>query len=109
MKIYNSDLLGPSDAGKTTLIKILTGQLDFNGGTIEILDKDVRNLNGEDKKKIGIMMDSFGVYERLSCADNLDIFADIYQIPKTRIKEIHSTNTKGRSKKKAKEKVEKGS
>lgn len=81
-------LLGPSGAGKTTLIKILTGQLDFNGGAIEILDKDVRNLNGEDKKKIGIMMDSFGVYERLSCADNLDIFADIYQIPKTRIKEI---------------------
>ncbi len=81
-------LLGPSGAGKTTLIKILTGQLTFDRGSVKILDKAVEKLTGEDRKKIGIMMDQFGVYERLSCADNLKIFADIYGIPHGRIKEI---------------------
>lgn len=81
-------LLGPSGAGKTTLIKILTGQLTFDRGSVKILDKAVDKLTGEDRKKIGIMMDQFGVYERLSCADNLKIFADIYGIPHGRIKEI---------------------
>lgn len=81
-------LLGPSGAGKTTLIKIMTGQLDFDEGVVRTLDKDVAKLTGEDKKKIGIMMDQFGVYERLSCADNLKIYADIYGIPHSRVKEI---------------------
>lgn len=81
-------LLGPSGAGKTTLIKILTGQIEFDSGKVNILNKDVAQLTGEDKKKIGIMMDQFGVYERLSCADNLKIFADIYGIPHSRVKEI---------------------
>ncbi len=79
-------LLGPSGAGKTTLIKILTGQLAFDKGSVAVFDKDVSSLSGEDKKSIGIMMDQFGVYERLSCIDNLKVFADIYRVPHERIK-----------------------
>lgn len=78
--------LGPSGAGKTTLIKILTGQLGFEAGKVTILDKDVKNLTWDDRKKIGIMMDQFGVYERLSCYDNLKIFAYIYHIPYDTVK-----------------------
>lgn len=81
-------LLGPSGAGKTTLIKILTGQLSFDGGEVITLDKEIEKLTGEDKRKIGIMMDQFGVYERLSCSDNLKIYADIYGIQYSKIKEI---------------------
>ena len=72
----------------TTIIKILTGQLSFDKGAVRILDKEVGDLTGEDKKQIGIMMDQFGLYERLSCADNLKIYADIYGIPHSRVKEI---------------------
>lgn len=74
-------LLGPSGAGKTTLIKIITGQLAFDSGEVTVFGKDASDLNGEDRKQIGIMMDDHGVYDRLSCADNLKIFADIYGIP----------------------------
>ncbi len=81
-------LLGPSGAGKTTLIKILTGQLDYDAGMVSVMNKDVQDLSGEDKKQIGIMMDQFGVYERLSCIDNLKVFADIYDVPHGRVKEI---------------------
>ena len=78
-------LLGPSGAGKTTLINIITGQLSFDKGDVTVLDKNVKELTGDDRKKIGIMMDSFGVYERFSCSDNLKIFADIYGVPHDRI------------------------
>ncbi len=75
-------LLGPSGAGKTTLIKILTGQLPRDIGTAEINGIDADKLTGEDNKNFGIMMDDFGVYERLSCYENLKIFAEIYGVEK---------------------------
>lgn len=73
-------LLGPSGAGKTTLIKILTGQLDRDLGTVRINGVDADKLTGVDSKKFGIMMDNFGIYERLNCYENLKIFAEIYGV-----------------------------
>lgn len=67
-------LLGPSGAGKTTLINILTGQLAPTSGTSYLMGINTKELRGEDYKKIGIMMDNFGLYERLSCYDNLRFF-----------------------------------
>ena len=78
-------LLGPSGAGKTTLIRIITGQLGFDAGEVRVFAKPVNELTGDDKKKIGIMMDDHGVYDRLSCTDNLKIFADIYGVPYSEI------------------------
>ena len=78
-------LLGPSGAGKTTLIKILTGQLKAESGSSVINGLDSRKLTGKDYRSFGIMMDDFGVYERLSCYDNLKIFARIYGIGNDKI------------------------
>ncbi len=80
-------LLGPSGAGKTTLIRIITGQLGYDAGSVNIFDREARELTREDNKKIGIMMDDFGVYERFSCRDNLKVFADIYGTPYGKIDE----------------------
>lgn len=101
-------LLGPSGAGKTTLIKLLTGQLAFDSGEIKTLGKEVELLSGEDKKKIGIMMDQFGVYERLSCLDNLKIYADIYRIPHAKAREILSYVGLSESEKLSASKLSKG-
>lgn len=73
-------LLGPSGAGKTTLIKILTGQLKGEHGTTEINGINSQQLKSTDYSSFGIMMDNFGVYERLSCFDNLKVFARIYRL-----------------------------
>lgn len=81
-------LLGPSGAGKTTLIKILTGQLVQDSGYACILGKDTRELSVLEHGKMGIMMDSFGLYDRLSVYDNLLFYADIYHVPHKRIAEI---------------------
>lgn len=78
-------LLGPSGAGKTTLIKILTGQLKAESGSSVINGLDSRKLTGKDYRSFGIMMDDFGVYERLSCFENLKIFARIYGIGNDKI------------------------
>lgn len=81
-------LLGPSGAGKTTLIKILTGQLRPTDGSALLLGKETTQLSGKDHTKMGIMMDSFGLYERLNCYDNLKIFTKIYGIGIERIEEV---------------------
>ncbi len=75
-------LLGPSGAGKTTLIKILTGQLDCDSGTALINGVRADKLKSCERKRFGIMMDNFGIYERLTCYENLKIFAEIYGIGK---------------------------
>ncbi len=81
-------LLGPSGAGKTTLIKILTGQLNPTAGEAFILQKHTKKLTGIDYTKIGIMMDNFGLYERLNCYDNLKFFSKILGVPKNKIDKV---------------------
>lgn len=78
-------LLGPSGAGKTTLIKILTGQLQPKDGYAELLGKDTRRLNKAERRQVGTMMDSFGLYDRLSVYDNMSFYADICHVPHSTI------------------------
>jgi len=66
-------LLGPSGAGKTTIINILTNQLDIDGGDYD---------TGATMLETGLMLDADGLFVRLSCLDNLNVFADIYGIPR---------------------------
>lgn len=78
-------LLGPSGAGKTTIVRLLTGQIKEDDGKVEIFEVDPFILSYKDKRKIGIVMDNFGLYDRLSCRDNLNLFAKIYGVDSKRI------------------------
>lgn len=69
-------LLGPSGAGKTTLIKILIGQLTADSGSSHIGGKASKEL--KESSYFGIMMDDFGLYDRLSCYENLKVFAILF-------------------------------
>lgn len=81
-------LLGPSGAGKTTLIKLLTGQLQQDYGSAELLGKDTRRLTALEYRQIGSMMDNYGLYDRLSVYDNMSFYADIYRVPHSTIIDI---------------------
>jgi len=81
-------LLGPSGAGKTTLIKILTGQIRPSSGDAYVLGKSVLKMDQEIYQKMGMVLDNTGLYERLSCYDNLVLFADIYQLDKKCIPKV---------------------
>ena len=63
--------LGPSGAGKTTTIKILTGQLRPSSGEAYVLGKHCQDIDESIYEQIGIVTDESGVYERLSVYDNL--------------------------------------
>lgn len=81
-------LLGPSGAGKTTLIKILTGQLKPTLGQAKLLGVDVMQLGEVEHQQIGAMLDNYGLYERLTVVDNLIFYADLFQIPRSSIDEL---------------------
>ncbi len=81
-------LLGPSGAGKTTLIKLLTGQLKPDEGHATLLGRDALKLRADEHGQIGMMMDNFGLYDRLSVMSNLAFYADIYQVSRSRIADI---------------------
>ena len=78
-------LLGPSGAGKTTLIKLLTGQLRQDRGSAELLGTDTRKLTALEHGQISAMMDNYGLYDRLSVYDNMAFYADIYRVSRSTI------------------------
>lgn len=77
--------LGPSGAGKTTTIKILTGQLKPASGTAWVLGLQVENMDETIYEQIGIVTDSSGIYERLSVYENMKYFAKILKVEKEEI------------------------
>ena len=80
-------MLGPSGAGKTTLINILTGQLPY-GGEARIFDTECARIGHDVYRDIGAVLDKCGLYERLSCMDNMLLFARIHNVPRTAISDV---------------------
>ena len=69
--------LGPSGAGKTTTIKLLTRQLTKDAGRIWIFGRAIEHATDSDYERIGILSDTSSLYERLSIEDNLKFYANI--------------------------------
>lgn len=63
--------LGPSGSGKTTTINILTGQLLADKGQSIILGQKSQNLTSGELKRIGLVSDTSGFYEKMSLYNNL--------------------------------------
>ncbi len=80
--------LGPSGAGKTTIIKLLTSQLIPTSGQVNVFGEDVYNNKKNIFKNIGVLSDNSGIYERLSVGDNLMLYANLYGVPKKNVEEI---------------------
>ena len=69
--------LGPSGAGKTTTIKLLTRQLKKDSGRISLFGRPIENASDADYERIGILSDTSALYERMNIEDNLKLYAKI--------------------------------
>lgn len=69
-------LLGPSGAGKTTLVKMIAGIEEPTSGAIEVLGVKMPDLHV--MKRVGYMAQSDALYGELTALENLEFFASIY-------------------------------
>ncbi len=80
--------LGPSGAGKTTTIKIITGQLRQTSGEAKILDTDTVNIDESIYEKIGVVSDQSGIYEKMTVWQNLSMFAKNMASSQCKVEEV---------------------
>jgi ABC-2 type transport system ATP-binding protein len=74
--------LGPNGAGKTTTIRLLLGLLEPSAGNAAVLGWDVRTEAGKIREQVGVLLESDGLYERLTARQNLDFFARVARLSK---------------------------
>jgi len=74
-------LVGPDGAGKTTLLRLIAGLLRPTAGSVHVLGHDMATGAAAVHPSIGYMPQGFGLYEDLSVAENLDLFADLHTMP----------------------------
>ena len=73
-------IVGPDGAGKTTLMRLAAGLLRADGGTLKVLGVDVAMDPQQVQDRISYMPQRFGLYEDLSVAENMDLYADLHGV-----------------------------
>ena len=79
--------LGANGAGKTTAMHMLTGLNQPTSGTGRVVGYDIRTEYEQIKRHIGYMSQRFSLYEDLTVAENIRLFAGIYGMNSREIKE----------------------
>lgn len=71
-------IIGPSGAGKTTTIRMLTGALDPTTGEVSVLGRRPKRFRRRDRERIGYMPQSFTLYTDLTAGENIDFVASLF-------------------------------
>ncbi len=75
-------LVGPDGAGKTTIMRMLSGILPPSEGEAWVLDHPISRDAEPIKEKIGYMAQRFALYGDLTVMENLQFYADLYDVPR---------------------------
>ena len=78
-------IIGANGAGKTTAMHMLTGLNQPTSGTGRVVGYDIRTEYEQIKKHIGYMSQRFSLYEDLTVAENIRLFAGIYGMNKEEV------------------------
>ncbi len=85
-------IIGPSGAGKTTTIRMLTGALAPTSGDVSVMGRDPRRFRRSDRERIGYMPQQFTLYEDLTAGENIDFVASLFGMlwrrRRRRVKEV---------------------
>jgi ABC-2 type transport system ATP-binding protein len=71
-------VIGPSGAGKTTTIRMLTGALAPTSGRVRVLGEDPRSFRRRTRERIGYMPQQFTLYPDLTARENVDFVASLF-------------------------------
>ncbi|MGA2033015.1 MAG: ATP-binding cassette domain-containing protein [Thermoguttaceae bacterium] len=74
-------LVGPDGSGKTTTMRLLTAIMDPTSGDAWVAGRHVVGQAEAVKEQIGYMSQRFGLYTDLTVMENLNFYADIYNVP----------------------------
>jgi len=72
--------LGPNGAGKSTTIRILTGLIPFDGGSVEVLGFPLPGAELEIKRRIGLVPDESLLFDRLTGFEYLEFVGRMYSL-----------------------------
>lgn len=75
-------LLGPNGAGKTTTVEILEGYRERSSGTVSVLGHDPQRRELALRKRIGIVLQSGGIYSQVTPREALLHWARFYSHPR---------------------------
>ena len=74
-------LVGPDGAGKTTLMRLLCGLMTRTAGQLRVVGRDVTTEAEQVQRELSYMPQRFGLYEDLTVAENMTLYADLHGIP----------------------------
>ncbi|QIE54220.1 ribosome-associated ATPase/putative transporter RbbA [Pikeienuella piscinae] len=75
--------LGSNGCGKTTVMKMLTGLLKPSEGDAKLFGETVESGDLRIRRRVGYMSQSFSLYSELTVRQNLDLHADLFQMPRS--------------------------
>ena len=72
--------LGPNGAGKTTTVRLLTGLIAPTSGRATVLGYELGRDDQEIRRRVGLLTETPGLYDRLSAWKNLTIYGRLYEV-----------------------------
>ena len=75
-------LLGPNGAGKTTTVEVLEGYRERSGGDVRVLGMDPGARPQELRERVGIVLQSCGIYRHLTVREAVEHWAGLYPAPR---------------------------
>ncbi len=78
-------LLGPNGSGKTTTMRLLTGMIEPESGSIRVKDFDPKVQGDEIRAKSGVLTENAAMYEWMTARENLRFFGALYGLADGRL------------------------
>jgi ABC-2 type transport system ATP-binding protein len=77
-------IIGHNGAGKSTILKMVTGLVAPTSGTVRVLGYDMAKESATAKRDIGYLPEENPLYENMTAREYLTFFSELYGLPKTK-------------------------